>query len=113
MRILNNPYKFNQAISACQYREHLQLVNQRVDLSLKNPLTTDIWHFPKGLHPKDLKVVGYGQGDKIDKPKGITWNCFDRIMWFGFSGNPIDGKQFIHSRADKGEKTYLLIFEKK
>jgi len=98
-------------MNATQFRQHLNLVNKRVQQRIKEPVNTWLLNFPNDIHPKDFELLGWLQGDKIDTLKGLSWDDFDSIYYYGISTNPKNKKQFIHALSIKDKVERMLVFK--
>ncbi len=62
-------------------------------------------------HLEFLKIIGYGQGNKIDKCKHLSVYDFDAISFVQESINPINQQKFTHCWAIRNEKPYFLVMQ--
>ena len=67
--------------------------------------------FPSDLKPELLKVVGYCQGDKINRKQPLTIAHFDSVSFLHYSENEIDKKKYIHAIGCRGIKLTFLVLE--
>ena len=71
--------------------------------------------FPSDLKHENLKVVGYCQGDKINRKQPLNIAHFDSISFLRYSENEKDKKKFIHAigfREEGKQITFLVLTEK-
>ena len=59
----------------------------------KNRTRNQIIQSPIKLN--QLEIVGYLQGDKIDRCASMTWNHFDKIEFFSYSENAINRQKTL------------------
>ena len=70
--------------------------------------------FPSDLKHENLKVVGYCQGDKIDRLKNLTIFHFDSLEFITKSTNVKKGSDFIHAKGHrKKEGSFKVLFLKR
>ena len=62
-------------------------------------------------HLEFLKIVGYGQGNKIDKCKYLSVYDFDSISFVQESINPINQQKFTHCWGIRNNKPYFLVMQ--
>ena len=67
--------------------------------------------FPSDLKHENLKVVGYCQGDKINRKQPLNIAHFDSISFLRYSENEKDKKKFIHAIGyrDEGKQITFLV----
>lgn len=71
--------------------------------------------FPSDLKHENLKVVGYCQGDKINRKQPLNIAHFDSISFLRYSENEKDKKKFLHAigfREEGKQITFLVLTEK-
>lgn len=71
--------------------------------------------FPSDLNTENLKVVGYAQGDKINRKQPLKIAHFDSISFLRYSENEKDKTPFIHAIGyrDEGKQLTFLILTTK
>ena len=69
--------------------------------------------FPSNLKHENLKVVGYCQGDKINRKQPLNIAHFDSISFLRYSENEKDKKKFIHAIGfrEEGKQITFLVLE--
>lgn len=68
--------------------------------------------FPSDLKHENLKVVGYCQGDKINRKQPLNIAHFDSISFLRYSENEKDKNKFIHAlgyREEGKQITFLVL----
>lgn len=78
---------------------------------MKDLILTD---FPEGVIAENLRVIGYAQGNKIDRLKQLTVWHFDTIHLLHQSRNVLDKKPYIHALGYKNDSkrvTFLILEE--
>lgn len=69
--------------------------------------------FPSDLKHENLKVVGYCQGDKINRKQPLNIAHFDSISFLRYSENEKDKKPYIHAIGfrEEGKQITFLVLE--
>lgn len=89
------------------YSELRRINNERLERLKKQHLNTMLFGFPTGCNYKTMAVVGYLQGERMDKCEGITLEHFAEVRYIKHSRNKINGNQYIHAVSDNG--TILIL----
>jgi len=67
---------------------------------------------PKGVCVAHLSMVGYLQGERVNKKVRVELDCFDTISFLCWSVNDNNGNRFIHAlgrRNDNDSSTVLVL----
>ena len=69
--------------------------------------------WPSDLKHENLKVVGYCQGDKINRKQPLNIAHFDSISFLRYSENEKDKKKFLHAIGfrEEGKQVTFLVLE--
>jgi len=79
----------------------------------REAMATMFLNFPKHIDPTKLKVVGYLQGERVDRLKGHTVYFYDTVSFMNESPNANNAKPFIHAIGYNGtsKRTQTLILK--
>lgn len=102
----------SRALTAKEYNNHLSDVFNRSIKSKQLPNQIQYGLKSNNIDISKYDLVGYVKGDKVNKPKNLSYLDFDCLQFHQFSGNTIDEKKFVHLKGFKNSVEYLLIFKK-